>query len=438
VGRRPVRVPPRHRARHRLPQRLRADADVTADVVRVARLLAGGGAHGPGQHEVAEAGGEPLDLRLDPAGHVDIGTRRHVAVGPQGLAAGRGARGVRHAGLDHQHVRGLRMPARRDLGLGRRDLLERAAQVQGPGPAAVLVGPGHRTGQREVHLADAGAVAEPAQPGPVPAGQPVAGQLQQRLGRDVEQDRLGGRELAQRAHPAAGLDAAAQVTQGSRHRVGDPGTPARHHRPAHRVRQPGQHQPHAGGGHRGERHHGVSRGAGQDRAGLVGVPAPGHHRGGQDRAAAEVRGGERVGRRGAQRGQDGLADLVHVGGQGAEQAAVGAFVGAEAGGRLGYRPGHHRGPAAVEGVRELDLGEGQLDPALGQAEALEERRGDGERVGGRADVVPEAGQRQLLGPAAAADRRRALDELHRDSGGGQGQRGREAVGPAADDHRVRT
>jgi hypothetical protein len=438
AGRGPVRVPPGHRAQHGLPQRLRADRDVAADVVRVAGLLGDGGTHGPGQDQVAEAGGEPLDLRLDPAGHVDVRAGRHVAVGPQRLLAGRGAGRVGHAGLDDQHVRGVGVPARGHLGLGRGDLLEGAAQVQGPGPAAVLVGPRHRAGEREVHLADAGPVTEPAQRGGVPSWQPVAGHLEQRLGRDVEEDRLSRGQLGQRAHPAAGLDAAAQLAQGRGQRVGDPGAAARHHRPAHRVRQPGQHQPDAGGGRRGERHHGVGGGARQDRTGFVGMPAPGHRGGGQDRATAEVRGGERVGGRGAQRSQEGRQDLVHVAGQRAEQVAVGASVGAEAAGRLGHRAGHHRRPAAVEGMRELHLGEGQRDPALGQAEALEERGGHRQRVGGRADVVPEAGQRQFLGPAAAADGRRALDDLHRDSGGGQGNRGREPVGPAAHDDRVRT
>ena len=182
ADRRPVGVPPGHRAQDRLPQGLPADADVAAHVVRVVRLLVGGGADRAGQDEVAEARGEPLDLRLYPAGHVDRGSGRHVAVGPQGLPAGRSARRIGDAGLDHEHVRVLRVLARGYFGLGGGDLLEGPAQVQGTGPAAVLIGPRHRAGQGEVHLADPGAVAEPAQRGAVPAGQPVAGQLRQHLG----------------------------------------------------------------------------------------------------------------------------------------------------------------------------------------------------------------------------------------------------------------
>jgi hypothetical protein len=134
------------------------------------RLLVGGGAHGAGQHEVAEAGREPLDLRLDPAGHVDLGAGWHVTVSPQRLLAGRGAGRIGDAGLDDEDVGAVRVRARRHFGLGRGDLLERAAQVQGAGPAARLAGPWHRTGQGKVHLADARAVAESAQRGPVPAG----------------------------------------------------------------------------------------------------------------------------------------------------------------------------------------------------------------------------------------------------------------------------
>ena len=182
ADRRPVRVPPGYRAQDGLPQGLPADADVAAHVVRVMRFLVGGRADRAGQDEVAEPGGEPLDLRLDPAGHVDLGSGRHVTVGPQGRPAGRGAGRIGDARLDHEHVRVLRVLARGHFGLGRGDLLEGSAQVQGAGPAAVLVGPRHRAGQGEVHLADPGAVAEPAQRGAVPAGQLVAGQLHQHLG----------------------------------------------------------------------------------------------------------------------------------------------------------------------------------------------------------------------------------------------------------------
>jgi hypothetical protein len=122
-----VRVPPGDWAQEGLADALHADADVAADVIRVVRLLIGRGAHRAGQDEVAEAGGKAFDLGFDPAGHVDVRAGRDVTVGPQRLLAGRGAGRIGDPGLNHEHVRVLRVLARRHFGLGRGDLLERAA-----------------------------------------------------------------------------------------------------------------------------------------------------------------------------------------------------------------------------------------------------------------------------------------------------------------------
>ena len=48
---------------------------------------------------------------------------------------------------------------------------------------------------------------------------------------------------------------------------------------------------------------------------------------------------------------------------------------------------------------------GELEPVLAQRQAAQERRGERERVDGRADVVTESGQRELGAAQAAADRR---------------------------------
>ena len=58
--------------------------------------------------------------------------------------------------------------------------------------------------------------------------------------------------------------------------------------------------------------------------------------------------------------------------------------------------------------------------ASGQVDGLEERRGEGERQDRRADVVAEAGERQLLGPGAAAHPRCRLVDADRPTGTGQG------------------
>jgi hypothetical protein len=432
-----VRVPPGHRARHGLPDRLHADGDVAADVVGVVRLLIDRGAHRPGQDEVAEARGEPLDLRLDRRGHVHVGPGGHVAVGPQRLPARRGAGRIGDARLDDEHVGTLRVLARRDLGLGRRDLLEGPAQVQRAGPAAVLVRPGHRAGQREVDLADPGAVAEPAQRRAVPGRQPGAGHFHQRAGGHVEQDRAGLRELGQGADPAAGLDAAAGRHDRLGHRVGDPGAAAGHDRPAHRVGQRDQHDPDARGGNGVERHHRVGGGAGHDGAGLRSSPAPDDRGGGQDAAQAVIGERQRVRGHPAQGGEQFGEDLVHVASRGAEQALVGPAVSAQARGRLLDRTRHDGRPAAVQRLGELHGWLREPHAPRGQVEAAEERRGQGQRVRRRADVVPEARQGQFLGAAPAADRGRALDHLNLQARRGQRDGSGQAVRAAADYHRVR-
>jgi hypothetical protein len=54
----------------------------------------------------------------------------------------------------------------------------------------------------------------------------------------------------------------------------------------------------------------------------------------------------------------------------------------------------------------------------------------------RADVVPEARERQLGGPNTSPDRLLSLDDEDRSTGLRQRDRGREAVWPRADDDRV--
>ena len=73
------------------------------------------------------------------------------------------------------------------------------------------------------------------------------------------------------------------------------------------------------------------------------------------------------------------------------EAAVGVAVDAEPFGRLLDGAAEQHGGAIVQRVRERDLGVDELEPVLLQRQAAEERRGEGERVDRRADVVPEAG-----------------------------------------------
>jgi len=70
-----------------------------------------------------------------------------------------------------------------------------------------------------------GAVAEPAQRGPGTGGAACRRPAEPARAARRRGGWPGGRELGERAHPAAGLDAAAAGDQGRGHRVGDPGAP---------------------------------------------------------------------------------------------------------------------------------------------------------------------------------------------------------------------
>ena len=124
-------------------------ADRAADVVRVVAFEIGRGHRCARQDEVAEAGREALELRLDARGHVDAGAARHVAVGPGGVLSGRRARRVEQALLRDDHVRPLRVLAAPDGRLAADDLLERSADVDGAGALALGRAPGDRAARAQ-------------------------------------------------------------------------------------------------------------------------------------------------------------------------------------------------------------------------------------------------------------------------------------------------
>ena len=99
-------------------------------------------------------------------------------------------------------------------------LLQRAGDVDRPGPADVGVGPGHRLGQDPVDLEDAGAVVVAADPAAVALVQPVTGHAHEGLGRGVEQHRRDALELAQVGDQVPGDDLAALLLERGDHRVG--------------------------------------------------------------------------------------------------------------------------------------------------------------------------------------------------------------------------
>ena len=91
------------------------------------------------------------------------------------------------------------------------------------------------------------------------------------------------------------------------------------------------------------------------------------------------------------------------------------------------------GGAVVEWVGERS---GRLDPAqavVGEGKAAEEGAGDAERVAGGAEIVVEAGERDLGGGAGAAEVGVALVDGDGDAALREGDGGGEAVGTGADD-----
>src|SRR5919202_990322 len=111
-----------------------------------------------GQDEVLKTGGEALYLIFYALCHVEGGAVRDVAVSPDGVFSFGGARPVEEALLGEQDERALGMFPPPDGGFSMRNLLQRAAQVDGSGPPVRSGLPGDRTVEREVHLEDAGAV----------------------------------------------------------------------------------------------------------------------------------------------------------------------------------------------------------------------------------------------------------------------------------------
>ena len=220
-------------------------------------------------------------------------------------------------------------------------------------------------------------------------------------------------------------------------RVGDPSAAALGHWPAGAVGQREQHHAHRPGWRPAQRHHPVRGHARQQRAALVGAEPAGQPGRGTQRVRTEL--GDARGhppRRPPDRGQHQLSQVRVVAGQRPEQPLVGGGVGAQPGRRVRRRPGDHRAPAAIQRVRDDHVRGGESDPALGQPEAPEERRDDGQRMGHRAHVVPETGHGQLFGAAATADRGRALDDQYPQARRSQRGRGGQPVRAAAHHHRV--
>ena len=140
----------------------------------------------------------------------------------------------------------------------------------------------------------------------------------------------------------------------------------------------------------------------EEGSGLVGAVAPDHRRRRSHPAGAVEAEQQRPAGHRPLGGEDPLGQVVSVAGQGAEDALISGPVRAEPSGGLAKRAGDDTGPAPIQrmGIGHLRLQ--QPDAARHKVEALEEGRGQRQRMGRRADVVLEPWKRQLLGAAASA------------------------------------
>ncbi len=95
------------------------------------------------------------------------------------------------------------------------------------------------------------------------------------------------------------------------------------------------------------------------------------------------------------------------------------------------------GTVPIERVGERHLGPAKLHAEPLEVELEEERREGCHGLDGRADVVVEPRQGELLGSTPSARDGRPLEHLHPESGACQHQRGRQTIRPGSDDDGVR-
>ena len=113
---------------------LDAAVDVAANVVGVVPLHSRGRDCMAGEDKITEAGGEPLDLGLDSAGHVYGAAVRDVAVTPCCVLARGGAGGVEEALLGEQDIGPVADFAVPRRPFRRRKLGACPAEMHGSGP----------------------------------------------------------------------------------------------------------------------------------------------------------------------------------------------------------------------------------------------------------------------------------------------------------------
>jgi hypothetical protein len=433
-------------AQEELAEGERAAGDVAAEEVGVQGLKSGGRRDVTRQNAVAEAGGEALDLGLNARGHVLGRAVGDVAVGPEDVAAGRGAGGIEERGLRGEDERALGGAALGDGGFRGGDLFECAAEMDRGGAAAAGRAPGDGIGEGEVDFEGGGSAAE-ARVGMADAGrEAVGGDGQELGGRGVKEGERGGAGGAARGLEGAegfGVNAAPSVEMtAERLEMGDQGVgngagSAPGDGPTGSVTRGGEDQADGGAEGLGEVEKGVAGETGEQSAGAEPREmSAGEGSGGGERVEAEARHEERVARHGEGRRESRFEEGRPTMDDGREQMTPGWAVGAERVGGLGEVAFENHGGAIVEGMSERGGGVNPFEAVGGERERGEEGRGGGERMDGGAEVVEKAGQGEREGAGGAARLGLGFEDLDPQAGGSEDDGRGEAVGTGADNVRV--
>ena len=348
------------------------------------------------------------------------------------------ARGIGEVLLAEQDEGALGHPAAVDLALGMRPAPRRSRRRgRSPPGRESSVRPGHAALDREVELEGAGAVPVAA----VGAGDrggrrsPAISATARR--REVEEHGVGARQLGERADRAAGLDRPAVLADDGGQRSGDRLRAAARDRPA--VVVPGADQHHADGRaeRRRERAEGVSGDAAEQRPRLGARQGPGEQRRRRQRAAGRSRPARAGGGAGAASGRR-MSSLSAP--KWSEEGPKSRFQAAPAAPRPAAVASIERCIATARppssGCARSISGQAHSRPWRSRSSSRKAGRGGAHRVRGRAVVVQQAGQGQLAGSRAAADRRRGLDHGHPHPGLRQHRGGDEAVRAGPDDDRA--
>ncbi len=200
----------------------------------------------------------------------------------------------------------------------------------------------------------------------IPVGKSMTGDLEQRLRRQIEQDRSRVRHVVDRRDPRSGDDLAAERSQVRRQRVRELlGTAARNH-PARDVRERVEHQSEACGKRSIERQHAVRAETGEESArSIVGENAPSEAVGRSQRTESE-RGHREWMARQAQRSEHARLDSRPRRDNRRDQIAIRLTVSPESIRGLRNRSEQERAAAVVERMREARWRIDPFEPVLVQ------------------------------------------------------------------------